>query len=422
MKVILSVGLGRLHLIQSASYLAQRGCSIQLIMGWVPKNLNGWSIKIYSKLAGRNLEAGMLKRQITNPILVVKSCSNIDFLSSFLWIITLKSRRYWAMVATFCFKCFGRCSRKYIKNADIFHVRSGAGQGGAIAQAKVLGMKVLVDHSIAHPRFMEEHLRSEYERHGKRFGLGVSSPFWKLVLKDCQEADILLVNSFFVRDTFVSTGYAPEKIRVAYQGTRADFFGLRKKQETPLVQLKSKQIKLLFTGSFGFRKGGEYLLDALKTLKINEEIDFIMDVVGVHEPMRQIIQRYAQDGLPIHFHGPVPQDDLKDYLSNADIYVFPSLAEGCASSGMEAMAAGLCVVATYESGLPITDGETGYIVPSKDAKAIAERIVWLARNPEEVNRVGVNAARLIATEYTWEKYAENVEGIYLELTQTKGES
>ena len=97
--------------------------------------------------------------------------------------------------------------------------------------------------------------------------------------------------------------------------------------------------------------------------------------------------------------------------------VFPSLAEGCASSGMEAMAAGLCVVATYESGLPITDGESGYLVPAKNAQALAERIDWLTQHPSELDRTGRTAARLIREKFTWQQYAANVKNVYEELVR-----
>ena len=82
---------------------------------------------------------------------------------------------------------------------------------------------------------------------------------------------------------------------------------------------------------------------------------------------------------------------------------------------MEALTAGLPVVATYQSGLPITDGETGCLVPMKDAIAIADKIEWLITHPEERERIGRNAAKMMRENYTWEKYAESVKGIYAEL-------
>jgi glycosyltransferase involved in cell wall biosynthesis len=263
---------------------------------------------------------------------------------------------------------------------------------------------------------MENHLRPEYEKNGTRFDFGTSSSFWRLVVEDCKWADVLLVNSYFVRDTFLEQGFSADKIRVAYLGVRSDFFGLR---EITTKDLRDRKVKLLFTGGFGFRKGGEYIFGALKILKENLGDVFEMDVVGSYAEAEALIKRYERYNLPITFHGHVPQDDLKEFLANSDIYVFPSLAEGCASSGMEAMAAGLCVVATKESGLPIDDGVNGCVVPSKDAKVLAEKIQMLLETPSEIDRMGASASKLIHENYTWEKYAETVKSIYSEMLGVK---
>ena len=121
----------------------------------------------------------------------------------------------------------------------------------------------------------------------------------------------------------------------------------------------------------------------------------------------------------VTFYGPVPQDDLREFLADSDIYLFPSLADGCAQSGMEALTVGLPVVATYQSGLPITDGDTGCVVPMKDAEAIAEKIEWLISHPEERVRIGKNAAKMMQEKYTWGKYAENVKKIYEEMIENE---
>lgn len=412
MKVILSTGpQGRIHLIQSVYWLHKKGIVIRFIIGWAPRLYNTWFIRWCSKITGKNLTSEIKIRRTNNSTVETKQCACTEIL---LQICLMACRRFtWLKnrIILHGWKLFGFCSRRHIKNADIFHVRSGAGQGGAIRCARKRGMKILTDHSMAHPGYIEKHLRNEYDSYNETMTLTDCNPFYKLVVKDCMDADMLMVNSFFVRDTFNEMGFPEKRIRVVYLGTRSDFFSLRKKE------ISNNGIQLLFTGNFMFHKGAAYILKALKILKERGNTAMQMDVVGDYQGAYKLINLFQSDKLPITFHGRVPQDDLKKYLQNADIYVFPSLAEGCASSGMEAMAAGLCVVATRESGLPITDGETGFIVPSKNALAIADKLEWLQAHPNEINRVGANAAKLIATEYTWEKYAEGVERIYHELLE-----
>ena len=420
MNSILSSGYGRLHLAQTADWLGKACVNVKLICGWVPKIPDGFLVHLCSRFVGRDLSFGMKKRAITLASGgEVVPCAWADFMCEGMFWLERKlfRRKFHGEVAAFAWTVFGWQSRRYVNrysqlSKTVFHVRSGAGHGGAIKLAKRLGIPVVVDHSIAHPEYMEKHLRPEYEKNGAVFDLGTSSPFWRLVAEDCEWADVLLVNSFFVRDTFIEQGYPAEKIKVVYLGTRPDFLGLRK---VKAVNRGERKLRLLFTGGFGFRKGAEYILDAVKILMDKATVPFEMDVVGDYSSAKGLIERHKDENLPIVFHGPVPQDDLKRFLAQSDIYVFPSLAEGCACSGMEAMSAGLCVVATHEAGFPIEDGVNGCVVPGKNAEAVAEKIMWLMGHPDEIDRMGAAAAELIRTEYTWEKYAENVKKIYEEL-------
>lgn len=418
MTSILSSGYGRLHLAQSADWLGKVGVSVKLICGWVPRNPDGWLVRLCSKIIGRNLSPGMKKRTITlKNGGEVFPCAWADFLCQGLFWFDRKvfhGKKHGA-AAEFAWKVFGWQTKRYIRRFSrqgdmVFHVRSGAGQGGAIREAKKRGMKVLVDHSALHPEQSAINLMAECERWGVPVPIEPHSGVWKNVVADCAEADILMVNANHIRDSFVERGYDPRKIRVVYLGVRDDFRDMTLKRIAD--GQKNAVPQVLFTGSFYLLKGAEYLLKSLSILK-ERGVKVHYDVVGSVITPPKLLEKYL--GLPITFHGLVPQDDLKKFLTESDIYLFPSLADGCAQSGMEALTAGLPVVATYQSGLPITDGETGCLVPMKDAIAIADKIEWLITHPEERERIGRNAAKMMRENYTWEKYAESVKGIYAEL-------
>lgn len=421
MKIVLSIGLGRLHLMQSAAYLVEyTEIKLRLVCGWMPKQANSFMVRMCSKLVGRDISYGISKRLEVPQNIEVNSCSIAEFVATGLALLYVRSglKRYRYHAAVTGCKLFGSCSRRFIHNADVFHVRSSVGQGGAIAYAKRKGIKVLVDHSMAHPGYIEQTLRHYYDINAESLHFGSSNPFFNLVLKDCLEADLLLVNSAFVRDTFLEMGYDGSKIRIATQGVRRDFFGLKNRE----ARVDNSLLRLLFTGSFCFHKGALEILESLKLLKDRGITGITMDVVGTYSASTKLIDKYRLADIPIVFHGHVPQDSLKVFLANADVYVFPSLAEGCASSGLEAMAAGLCVVATRESGLPISDGDNGYIIPAMDAKALADKIEWLQQHPNDVDYVGVAASRLIQEEYTWECYAEKIRLIYRELCSSSSQT
>lgn len=411
-KVILSTGIGPLHLIKSAVFLS-KNVDIKVIQSWIPKNTDSFFVTLLSKLVGhKHLSTGLKKRTPKELDGRNYSCATPDF---FMWGLKVVSRKLgWpkdTKIAGWAWNLYGSISKKYIKDAEIFHVRSGAGQGGAIKHAKELGMKIMVDHSIAHPIFMDQHLASEYKKHNALFNLGMDSPLFQYADEDSKMADIILVNSFFVKRTFIDAGFDEDKIKVAYLGVREDFFGLKKE-----YVIKNDKVKLLFTGGFGFRKGAEYLLQALQQLE-KEGFDFEMKVVGAFSEAKSLIEKYPVKS--IEYVGFIPQDDLKEYLSTSDLYIFPSLCEGCASSGMEALAAGLPVIATEESGFPIEDSKDGVIIDSKSSQAIVNAIKKISSSLELREKLGENASLKISNSYTWDDYANGVNKIYEELLYLK---
>jgi len=406
MKVILST-FGPLHLIKSAKYLGSL-VDIRVIQGWIPAWWNRWILSLASKLVGRNLYKSFKKRV---PEEIKGRNFSVSLPEFYLWFCKLLKVGTPLSYCNQAALMYGKQSKKYIKNADIFHVRSGSGLGGAIEKAKSNGMKVVVDHSIAHPAFMDKQLRVEYEKYNEEFDLGLDNPFWMNIVEDCRKSDCVLVNSQFVKDTFVENGFKADRIRVVLLGVRKDFFRLKKDYCLP-----DSKFKILFTGGFGFRKGAEYILRAL--CKLDEEnFNYEMTVVGDYSGAIPLIDKYNPKHLKLV--NTVPQDELKAYLSESDVYLFPSLCEGCASSGMEAMAAGLPVIATKESGLPIENGADGIIIPSKDVDSIVRTIKLTAEDTCLRQQLGDNAANKIANNFTWKQYAERVFCIYQDLLDEK---
>ena len=395
-KVLLST-FGPLHLIKSAEFLSQY-VDIEVTQGWIPKWWNKWLIGIASRIVGRDLSKSFGKRI---PEALNGRNHSIALPEFYLWS---GKKMHIKDIETKAATMFGALSRKYLDNQQVFHVRSGSGQGGAIQKAKAKGMKVVVDHSIAHPAFMDKQLRKEFEKHGVHFDLGIDSHFWQLVLKDCKEAEVLVVNSNFVRDTFIDAGFDSDKIKVVYLGVRQDFQSIKTQYES------HRTFEILYTGSFGFRKGAEYLLQAMEQLDAMN-VDYHLTIVGGYNSDDVLLQKYHL--RHVTFVGQVPQDELHKYLADADCYLFPSLCEGCAQSGMEALAAGLPVVATYESGLPITHEETGLVIETANSQSIVDAIIRLKNDGALRQKIGVSAARMMKANYTWDEYAKNMCQIYL---------
>ncbi|MFV0470008.1 MAG: glycosyltransferase family 4 protein [Dysgonomonas sp.] len=406
MKVIVSTGQGRLHLIESARALLNNGMEVSLITGWIPSSIIPDSfVNFMGKMLGRkNLSYGMNKRKIEElSRRNIHTCTFSEFFIQFLFLCSKYKIIKNEIAEVLGWKLYGWQSKKYITVSDIFHVRSGAGQGGAIKKAKRKGIKVLVDHSIAHPQEVYDQLLKANNGNSSGIDICPSSPFWQLILKDCFDADGLLVNSNYVRDSFIKNGYPSNKIYVAELGVRSDFIGLKNDWK-----IKSK-LKLLFTGGFGKRKGAMLIIECVHLL-IEKNIDFELNVVGsINDDT--IIPDWIKSSDFVKLHGHVPQDELKKFFIMSDIYIFPSYSEGAAQSLKEAMGSGLPAIATIQSGVEINDGETGILIPDNSSEALFQSIIELAENEAQRKKIGLAAIEEMK-KHTWDSYARKLEFIY----------
>ena len=404
--VVIATGQGPLHFIESGSWIARSGIRTRLILGWVPKRSDSFLCQLASWIVGRDLSNGFKRRILADAPFEIVTTAFSEIVHQCAHCVCSLFKVHPHITDAWTWALLGFQSRQYLKGFDILQVRSGAGQGGLIRKAKKLGMKVIVDHSCLHPATCGEYLRDDYARWHQTVAIAPGIGVWKNVEKDCQQADCIVVISEQIKESFIAHGYPAEKIRVVYLGTREDFFGIKTDYN------RTGPLKILYTGAFSVLKGAEYLLESVRIL-VSRGINVECNVIGPIDISDELKNRYSD--VPVHYVGRIPQDSLKEYLRTADVYCFLSLADGCAKAGMEAMAAGLCVVATPTSSLPLKDGETGYLVPPKNAKATADRLEWLCHHPEMLEKTGKKACELIRNNYKWEDYVREYTNVYEEL-------
>lgn len=414
MKVTISTGQGRLHLIESAKSLLNIGIDASVITGWIPgDNVPAIFISILSKITRNpNLKSGFQKRKIsTLSSSKIHTCSLAEFFLNFLFICSRYKLFNRSKAAVVGWHFFGYQSRSFIKKIDVFHVRSGAGQGGAIEKARRNGAKIVVDHSIAHPQEVYNQLLKANDGVDDGIEISPNNRFWKLVLKDCDDADILLVNSEYIKESFIKNGYPDYKIEVAELGMRDDFISLKKDWKI------ENEIKLLFTGGFGRRKGGNIIIETTKLLE-DRGIPYQLNILG--SILNDIaIPDWFKNSSRVHLRGPIPQDDLKDYFISSDIYIFPSYCEGAAQSLKEAMAAGLPVIATKQSGVSIENKKTGILIEDHSAAELMDAILSLSQDIELRSFVASNAIEEIKNNHKWVDYANKLEKLYARLQKSE---
>ncbi len=112
----------------------------------------------------------------------------------------------------------------------------------------------------------------------------------------------------------------------------------------------------------------------------------------------------------VKFVGFIPHEDIPLYFSICDIFVRPSRSEGFGNSFIEAMAAGLPVVATPVGGIVdfIDDQETGVFCCPDNPKSLAEAIMSLVNNHQLVKKIVAGGYERVVSEYSWDHIAQKM--------------
>ncbi|MGV8075250.1 MAG: glycosyltransferase family 4 protein [Syntrophobacteraceae bacterium] len=154
-----------------------------------------------------------------------------------------------------------------------------------------------------------------------------------------------------------------------------------------------------------------YLINSLTLFKSGTE-RFMLLIVG-DGPMEPKLRRLAQDNLPgrVIFCGRVAREEMANYYSAADIFVFPGIGESLGMVFIEAQACGLPVVALENSGVlqVVSKNKTGLLVHKDDGKAMAEAVSTLLENHDMRRQLGSSGPKFIQTEH-------NLHASYLRLS------
>lgn len=176
----------------------------------------------------------------------------------------------------------------------------------------------------------------------------------------------------------------------------------------------SKPLRLLFLGQLGERKGTPVLLRALAMPSLRSgDWSLVLAGDGEVEEMRKLA---VELGISERctFTGWVDRMDAERLLSNSDIFVLPSRAEGLPVAILEAMSYGLAIVTTPVGAIAeaITDRETGLLIPPEDDTALANALVELLEQQDLRRRIGKGAKDKFHKEFTLQRYAESIREIY----------
>jgi glycosyltransferase involved in cell wall biosynthesis len=172
--------------------------------------------------------------------------------------------------------------------------------------------------------------------------------------------------------------------------------------------MTSSDTVLITTSRLTVKNGIDSVISALTNLPKNYYFIIVGD--GKEEnKLRKLTEKIGVLGQ-VRFLGYVEHEKIVPLLKSADIYIRASRSEGMGNSFIEAMAAGIPVIATPVGGIVdfLHDGDTGLFVNVDDPESIAKQVNVYTQNPDLRDKIIKNAKEMVVEKYDWEKIVKYV--------------
>ncbi len=221
---------------------------------------------------------------------------------------------------------------------------------------------------------MNSHINNLYsiqEEEDKRFSRGIKTHFIhknmvKMMLNEYENADYIFVLSKYAYENFLDNNIKRDKLRIVPIGVDLSIFD-------PPSEKKDDTFRICFAGLLCLRKGFHYLLKALDELHL-PNLELLL-IGGSGDPISHGILKYYRKRINIKQDIAEPAEGYR----RSSIFVLPSLEDGWGVVVSEAMACGLPVIVTENTGAKdiVDEGVNGFIIPPRDIAAIKEKVLLL---------------------------------------------
>lgn len=407
LKIVISNGGFKFHLAPAAAELAD----MKLLDAFITA---GYPTDTFKRLFNKNTSQAAIKRLFDREEAIPTQLIHAQWPAEFMIQSGIRIARLFKSNLSdysenLAMKWYANSAKKIIKEskANIYHYRAGYGHQ-SVEVAKKKGMITICDHSIAHPALIDHLIKNKGEYPSSKNQLHINS-YWNDILQDISQADYVLVNSEFVKDTMVFMGTPKEKIHVIYLGVDDSFLKnipiRQKKSETT----SSRPLRLLYAGGIIQRKGFETLKQALENIA---QENWELDIAGGGDvSFMQSMQEFFKH-TKVNYLGNLSRENLAKTMSNADVFIFPSFAEGSARVVFEALSAGCYVITTPNSGSIVEDGVHGNLIKPGSSENLVNAITWCISNQEQVEACCHKNQQLIFSQYRQQDYGEKLHSFY----------
>ena len=409
-KIIISSGNDNYHMLFTAAEIDKKNRLKFLICGPYPTRLLNFFLKnikflnLIKKLLNRkdNIDSKKIKSLWISEIISQLSNAIMNIYKNEF----IKNKLDYLSLNIFRNKTLKLIKSDFLNDVKIFHFRSGYG-GKSIQFFKEKKIITLCDHGIVHPKILDYLVKNKGKFPNKK-NFKLKKKFWYLVNQDLNQSDFIIVNSNFVKKTFIHFKYPAKKIFVNYLGVEDKFIKLIPRYERKYNKKKDK-IKLLFSGSLIERKG---IFDLQKSLTYLNGIRYELHLAGPLSSTNKSRLSKLLANTSVTYHGVLDKKSLCKLMYNSDIFVFPSYAEGSARVIFEAMASGCAVITTKNSGSVIKNFENGIIIKPNEPKSISNSIKFFYKNKNNISKYGKKNKLLIRKKYTQKRYGGELIKIY----------
>jgi glycosyltransferase involved in cell wall biosynthesis len=302
------------------------------------------------------------------------------------------------------FRDFGRWFGRVAKRdrLDVVDALDGLGlEAGTRAQQS--GGVWICNRGSAHILTQKQILTEEHERWGQPMPRSYFDS-WMVdrCLSEYAGADAVVVPSHFAKRSFVERGHEESRVHVCPYGVDLSMFRPEERHD--------RKFRAIFVGAQSIQKGIGYLMDAVRPLAQSKRMELWL-VGAPTSDGKPILD--ANSSLFVH-HGVQPRHRLSWFYSQASVLVLSSVQEGLALVQAQAMACGIPVIATVNSGAEdlFTNGVEGFIVPPRDAFAIRERLEFLMENPRRLQDMGAAALDRVQQLGGWSRYGQLCRDVY----------
>ena len=318
-----------------------------------------------------------------------------------------KFREQWLLQRARKFSIF--VGQLALNNTDMI-IGTDAASCDAFRFAKKSGVLCVLD--LSHPHINtcmrieeeEKRLDPEFSRTFDTYALTPDDLSY--MIKEVNSADKFIVASSFSKESLVENGIDEGRISIIPYGVNLERFHPPKINH-PSTKEQADVLRVLFVGRIGQRKGIGYLLKSIHELQ--GQIPISATLVGNCRGDNTIYEKFNDNFTHIKRLG---DSDFPQVYHSADVFVLPSLIEGFGLVILEAMASGLPVITTPNTGGRdiITDGVDGFIIPVRDTEILKQYLTFLYKHPDERIKMGI-AARETAERYSWDRYYEEIASV-----------